>query len=483
MYNLKSIEGFDRLLQLIREQNGSKQKESAGQNTTTNYDEEIQKILNNLKLTMKHWKTATGMYSIIKYDKRGLGVTYEEYKTIGMLRSVVVNEEGKIVCYSPPKSLYITDDLEKQFDANNIMSELSETNTNEWYAEEFIEGTMINLFYSQDANGGGEGGEGGGAWEIATKNTIGGNALFYSPKNPKEEIEIRESDTFRNMFFDTCAKIGFEYENLPRDVVYSFVLQHPKNRIVLPITSPAIYLIAVYRIMDELEVIQHSRDGFLENIINCDNIRVPKALSLNGGGGGGGGAGSGYTFNNFKKEYASMNSAYNMMGVVFYNMVTGERMKVRNPMYEMVKNVRGSDQKIQLQYLTLRHGGRVADYLKDFPEYKSVFSHYRSQLHSFTRNLHQNYLDCFVFKKKPFAEFPAQYKTHMFVLNKKYIEELRENKNSVTFNYVVEFINNLNPGSLLFSLNYVVKEHKKEIQRVEEPIADVGVGAETQTPQ
>lgn len=55
----------------------------------------------------------------------------------------------------------------------------------------------------------------------------------------------------------------------------------------------------------------------------------------------------------------------------------------------------------------------------------------------------------------------------------------------MTFNYVVEFINNLNPVSLLFSLNYVVKEHKKEIQRVEEPIADVdaGAGAETQTPQ
>ena len=64
MYNLNSIEGFDRLLQLIREQNESKQKESESQNTTTNYDEEIQKILNHLKLTMKHWKTATGMYSI-----------------------------------------------------------------------------------------------------------------------------------------------------------------------------------------------------------------------------------------------------------------------------------------------------------------------------------------------------------------------------------------------------------------------------------
>jgi len=468
MYNLKSIEGFDRLLQLIREQNSSNRKDNEKgqeqQSQSQNHEDEIQKILNHLKLTMKHWKTDTGMYSIITYDKRGMGVTYEDYKTIGMLRSVVVNEDGKVVCYSPPKSLYITDELEKHFDANNIMSGLSDENTNEWYAEEFVEGTMINLFYSHGA--------GGEAWEIATKNTIGGRALFYSPKNPKDEVEIRESDTFRNMFFDTCAKIGFNYEKLPQDVVYSFVLQHPKNRIVLPITEAAIYLIGVYRITQDsdnqkIEVIQHSRDGFLQNIIKCDKIKTPKALSLNEQG-----LGADYTFKNFKKEYASMNSAYNMMGVVFYNMVTGQRMKVRNPMYEMVKNIRGTEQKLQLQYLTLRHGGRVADYLKAFPEYKSDFSYYRSQVHSFTRNLHQNYLDCFVFKKKPFAEYPAQYKKHMFALNKKYIEELRENKNSVTFTYVVEFVNKLEPGSLLFSLNYVVKEHKKEIQRVEEPITD-----------
>lgn len=488
MYNLKSIEGFDRLLYLIQEQNGNNKKDNEDQESksqsqnTTNIDEEIQKILNHLKLSIKNWKTATGMYSIIKYDKRGMGVTYEDYKTIGMLRSVVVNEEGKIVCYSPPKSLYVTEELEKQFDANNIMSGLSDENTNEWYAEEFVEGTMINLFYSS--------GPGGEAWEIATKNTIGGKVLFYSPKNPKDEIEVRESDTFRNMFFDTCAKIGFNYEDLPKDVVYSFVLQHPKNRIVLPITEASIYLIAVYRVVNNdsnLEVIQHSRDGFLKNIIKCDKIKTPKALSLNDGGAG---LGSDYTFKNFKKEYASMNSAYNMMGVVFYNMVTGQRFKLRNPMYEMVKNIRGNEQKLQLQYLTLRHGGRVADYLKSFPECKSDFSYYRSQVHSFTRNLHQNYLDCFVFKKKPFAEYPTQYKKYMFALNKKYIEELRENKNSVTFNYVVEFINNIDPGSLLFSLNYVVKEHKKAIQRLEEPISDTNApttntitSTSTETPQ
>ena len=57
-------------------------------------------------------------------------------------------------------------------------------NTNEWYAEEFVEGTMINLFYSEK----------GKAWEIATKSTVGGNVTFFSPKNPKENIEVRDED-------------------------------------------------------------------------------------------------------------------------------------------------------------------------------------------------------------------------------------------------------------------------------------------------
>jgi hypothetical protein len=163
-------------------------------------------------------------------------------------------------------------------------------------------------------------------------------------------------------------------------------------------------------------------------------------------------------------------------------MVTGERMKVRNPTYEMVKNLKGVDQKMQLQYLTLRHGGCVADYLKTFPEYKGDFAVYRNQLHGFTRSLHQNYLDCFVFKKRLFNESPQQYKKFMSGLHKKYLEELREIKGSVTFNYVVEFVNTQNPLALLYSLNYVVREHKKTVERMDEapPLAPIE-NVETET--
>ena len=426
-----------------------------------NHSSEIEKTLNSLKLTMKNWKTDTGMYSIIKYDKQAFGLVQEDYETIGLLRSVVVDDTGRIVAYSPPKCLSITEQREKSFNDNNIMTAPSESTTNEWCAEEFVEGTMINMFYSEK----------GGAWEIATKSTVGGNVVFYAPKNPKETVEIRDKDTFRNMFFETCVKIGFKYEELPKEFMYTFVLQHPKNRIVLPITEAKIYIIGLYSINnDTLDITQLSTAGFVEKY-GCGVILRPKQLCADN-----------YTVAGFKKEYASMNSSYNTMGVVFCNMVTGDRMKVRNPTYEMVKNLKGGEQKLQLQYLTLRHGGRVADYLKTYPEYKGDFAVFRSQLHGFTRSLHQNYLDCFVFKKQKFEEFPQQYKKFMNGLHKKYLEELRENKGSVTFNYVVEFVNTQNPMFLMYSLNYVVREHKKTVERMDESVMEVDLNQSIMEP-
>jgi hypothetical protein len=113
--------------------------------------------------------------------------------------------------------------------------------------------------------------------------------------------------------------------------------------------------------------------------------------------------------------------------------------------------------------------------LKAYPEYKGDFAIFRSQLHGFTRSLHQNYLDCFVFKKRPFGEFPQQYKKFMSDLHKKYLEELREIKGSVTFTYVVEFVNTQNPMILMYSLNYVVREHKKTMDRMDESVMQVNV--------
>jgi hypothetical protein len=158
MFSLKNNQGFKDILKMMNEQ----------YTQNVNHSDEIEKILNSLKLSIKNWKTDTGMYSIIKYDKQLYGLLIpEDYEKIGLLRSVVVDESGRIVAYSPPKCLLITEDREKSFNENNIMTPHSESVTHEWSAEEFVEGTMINLFYSRnvkggDGSGGGCGGGGGG---------------------------------------------------------------------------------------------------------------------------------------------------------------------------------------------------------------------------------------------------------------------------------------------------------------------------------
>ena len=66
-----------------------------------------------------------------------------------------------------------------------------------------------------------------------------------------------------------------------------------------------------------------------------------------------------------------------VMGIIVKNSRTGERTKFRNPIYEEVRHLRGNQPKLQYQYLTLRHSGKLPEYLKFYPESKAEFSVYR----------------------------------------------------------------------------------------------------------
>ena len=63
------------------------------------------------------------------------------------------------------------------------------------------------------------------------------------------------------------------------------------------------------------------------------------------------------TYSELIDKYASMNTDYNTLGLVLINKVTGERAKIRNPVYEQVRQLRGNQPKLQFQYLSLRKEG------------------------------------------------------------------------------------------------------------------------------
>ena len=76
------------------------------------------------------------------------------------------------------------------------------------------------------------------------------------------------------MFLDAMNHCGLEFSHLNKKYIYSFVLQHPENRIVIPIISPKIYLAAVYKIYKHLDGIQIR----LKKLINYHNVKSPTKI-------------------------------------------------------------------------------------------------------------------------------------------------------------------------------------------------------------
>lgn len=410
-YNLTSINDFVELMKSID-------------------DTKEMNILNKNVSTTKNSKK----YSIIRYNKNLL--TKDATSTFGLFRSVVLNSEGQLVSFAPPKSI----------DADDFMKKYPLPNEN-IIAEEFIEGTMINVFW--DPSIGITGG-----WEITTRNTVGAELGFYKKKDLK---------TFREMFMDAIREFGLNIESFDKCLCYSFVLQHPENRIVVPFSYPALYLVAVYHI-------DRKEDGsiFINPYNNSEicssvdwyntNLFFPTVFS---------------NFNSYEdtiEKYASKNTPYHIVGIIFKNLQTGERCKVRNPNYEEVKKLRGNQPKSQYQYLCLRNTGSVKDFLKYYPELKSEFNDYKNQVHSFTTILYQNYVSCYIKKEKPLHEYSEQFRTHMFNIHQKYLNELKEKKQHITNTVVINYVNHLHPTLLMHSLNYNLKKYytdKIKIQKID----------------
>ncbi len=415
--NLGSIEGFNTLLH-----------------------DDTNNTSNILKLNKLECRTENNQqYKIITYDKSVLN--YDLVDTYGLCRSVVVNSNNNVVSFAPPKS----------FKADSFLKLYPEP-SEDIVAQEFVEGTMINVFFDPTIGL-------AGGWEIATRNIVGATCGFYTVDTKVMSIQQEqqqqqpEKKTFRTMFVEAAKDINLVLENLNPKLSYSFVLQHPNNRIVIPIKKPQLYLVAIYYIdnndKNNITVftsdLQENKDYWQTTTIKFPEI---------------------YEFNDYSElidKYASMNTEYDTLGLVLYNKKTQHRTKIRNPVYEEVRHLRGNQSKLQFQYLTLRKAGKMNDFLKFFPENKREFSLFRDQVHLFTNTLFYNYISCYMKKEKPLKEFSQQYKTHMFNIHEKYKNELRPENKFVTNRVVIEYVNNLQPQLLMHSLNYNYQMHMIDI--------------------
>lgn len=375
---------------------------------------------NILKLNNIECRTTNNQkYSVIRYLKEYLCL--DMISTYGLCRSVILNSANTVVGFAPPKSI----------PSDRFIKMYHEKNDN-LIAQEFVEGTMINAFWDPTIGL-------SGSWEISTRNTVGASSSFFKGSHNK---------TFRDMFLEAAKETGLSLDSLNKELCYSFVLQHPDNRIVVPFKNPMLYLVGLYHIKtidEDIFVYSYSIEDIKKFDWSSTTIKFPQI----------------YEWNNYSElieKYASMNTSYDILGLVVYNKETGERMKIRNPVYEQVRNLRGNQPKLQYQYLCLRKEGRVSEFLKFYPENKKDFTAFRDQLHLFTNTLFSNYISCYIKKEKPLLEFSEQYRTHMFNIHKIFMDELREKKLFVTNTIVINYVNNLHPSLLMYCLNFQMRK-------------------------
>lgn len=360
---------------------------------------------------------------LIKYDKKHLH--YDNIDTLGLFRSIICDEK-KIVSFSPPKSRNLLD-----------IQNINDYNKDDYIFEEFVEGTMINVFWNENISD----------WDLATRSYIGGKCCF--------NINNKPTATFRYMFLDAMNSTKLNFSDLNKNYSYSFVLQHPENQIVVPFNMKTITLVSVFSFdnftvkieLNEFDRIITQLDKFGVFCPRHFNLLFPEVKTFN------------HLIDLFNE---SNNIDYKILGCVLLHKHNGTRIKIRNKTYEYVRRLKGNTPKLQFQYYNLRKLNKVADFLKYYPEKKELLSKMRNNLHYWTTQLHKNYIDCFINKFKPLKEFPYEYKPHLYALHQLWLNELREKKEHVSKRVVINYVNSLPPQRLMYSVNYKLKQNTIE---------------------
>ena len=359
---------------------------------------------------------------ILKYNKKYINETND--MVLGLYRSVVcafIDGKIEVLSFAPPKSLN-----KNRFMEENELSKCIQL--------DFAEGTMVNVFWDKTAD----------EWNINTKSCIGARCSWNSDK------------TFRFLFLDAMNETQLEFDDLDKNYCYSFVLQHPENKIVVPLTEKKLILTNVYEINNEGEnVTITTRPDVVKNF-KGNHIFENTIESFE-------------FWDELLEHYASDNLEYTQQGIVVVNK-EGHRLKLRNRNYERVKHLKGNNPKLQFHYYYLRQKGMVSEFLKYYPEYRALFSQFRNDMHSFTAQLHVNYINCFIQKQKKLSEYPYQYKPHMYALQEKYINELFHEKKYVNKQVVIDYVNSLPPQRLMYAVNYIYKQHALDTKSVEQPL-------------
>jgi len=334
-------------------------------------------------------------YLLIKYRKQNLNE--ENIKTLGLFRSVILDEKN-IVCISPPKSLPYNE-------------------TKKYKLYEFVEGTMMNVWYDSIES----------KWKISSKSIVDAENRFYENQS-----------LFCEMFYECCKNCKLNFDILKKDCCYSFVFQHPNNRIINVVTEPSLYLISAYKnnnnnTFDKISYVD------LNYIEYKTNVRLPVCFIA--------------PINDIVLKSNNRELPLSNMGFILVQDNSIYHTKIRNKNFEIIKKFKMNNTKLIDTFLNLKRKKMDDMYVKLFPEHIFDFNNFLIKYNMLIDYLYNLYYDINVIKCLELSELDNILKINLRNIHSYYIQNLREKNARVNKDNIDEYIINLKNHIIVSLMN------------------------------
>ncbi len=348
-------------------------------------------------------KTVTNPFVLIRYRK---GISDFSKSHVKYFRSVVWNAEtNKPVSITPPKSVE-----GESYPSSSI---------NDFNITTFVDGVLIGLYYN------------GTEWTIHTRSTLGAKCRYYSTEK-----------TFAQMFEEAKEAYGSDSFNskLNTSYCYSFILQHPQNRIVCSVSAPKLTLVASYKINEDNTV--------TTNDLSTIDLNKPNS----------------FTFEDWNAMITKLNEwntlyKHNFQGFVITNKETNERFKMRTEKYKEVRLMRQNTPRRDFVWLTEWAKGQLRQYLTIYPEESLQANSIVNKYKSFCSEVFRIYTEVFKAHTMEKHEIPKKYRMFIYALHKHYYEVVKPTGFGLSWNATREFLNSRDVPMMLYGINYDIRTH------------------------
>lgn len=319
-------------------------------------------------------------YAIIRYVKGKSDFTKNWVRDS---RSVVWNVvTNRPVCFAPIKA-------EKGFPPKDLSGV---------YISDFVDGTMINAFRPSS-----------GPSMITTRTNLGASGSFY-------DFYSNPPMTFAQMFNDSLSAFG-GFQNFLDSVLSpgqyaSFVLQHPMNRIVAPVSQPRVFLTHLGTVNEDGSSSVHfTPDGFPPSLLPFAARKYESPVDF--------------------KALCKRNG-YLWQGLVFQDSSTSRRWRLRNSSYSITRTLRGAEACGFERFLRLRREGQIKDYLKTYRDESKMMWSFETLFRDTTQALYDAYVEKNKLKKKGMKDIDLPLRPHVYALHGLYLKSVGLNKDSST---------------------------------------------------